>query len=569
MLNQESWARDRGRSGVAIPAVAGLLSLAAGIYVFATTTAMVIHGWSAVPYWDQWDDLILSPKQVFSPWLYSQHNEHRILFPRLFFAIDTFAFAGTNKFNFFCNVTLPLTLAGLIILVAHRHISRSITDTLWLAGIVLTLLFSAMQYENFLWGFEVIYFLVELAGTAGMICLVLGQRSLSSLIAAIGFSGIAVYTLAGGIIVPFLAIPIAFLAGRSKKQIAVVAIAAATLLALYVHGYVSPSGHSNPFRTLLHPGIVLYALTELGNPFSLLFQQFHVSYYPYLPFGFGVLGVTLFAAAGLAYLRPGQTLRQPELVFLGIAGWFVATAFLTALGRLKFGYSQALSSRYASPMLLFWLSIAMLGAIGVQNRRPGLKPLAMVLSLPVLLMLTYAQSGFVKTGLAWASPRREAMTALLANVDDHDALVSVHPVPQLVMERAAELRAQHLAVFAENWSGWLGTPLADHVRFANPAECQGAIDQVTHLPSSGRPQWRVSGWAWDVVRREAPERIVLADDAGRVVGYALTGYPPTPGRPKGSGWLGHFTAEKAASATGYALADRERTACRLPAAKPR
>lgn len=78
MLNQESWARDRGRSGVAIPAVAGLLSLAAGIYVFATTTAMVIHGWSAVPYWDQWDDLILSPKQVFSPWLYSQHNEHRI-----------------------------------------------------------------------------------------------------------------------------------------------------------------------------------------------------------------------------------------------------------------------------------------------------------------------------------------------------------------------------------------------------------------------------------------------------------------------------------------------------------
>ena len=202
---------------------------------------LVIHSWSAVPYWDQWDELILSPGKVFSPWLYSQHNEHRILFPRLLFAIDTFAFAETNKFNFFCNVALPLTLVGLIVHVARRHVSRGLTDTLWIAGIVLTVLFSAIQYENFVWGFQVQFFGVELAAVASIASLALGRGAWPSLAAAIAFSTIAVYTLASGMVVPFLAIPVALWAGRSKAQVAVLAVAAAVLLALYLHGYVSPS----------------------------------------------------------------------------------------------------------------------------------------------------------------------------------------------------------------------------------------------------------------------------------------------------------------------------------------
>ncbi len=175
-----AWERWSGAIGLRqaeslLPTIAALLSLAVGVYVLVTTVAMVIHGWSAAPYWDQWDELILSPKKVFSPWLYSQHNEHRILFPRLIFAIDTFAFAETNKFDFFCNVALPLALAGLIVHVARRHGSRSLAETLWIAGIVLTVLFSAMQFENFVWGFQVQFFGVELAAVASIACLALGR----------------------------------------------------------------------------------------------------------------------------------------------------------------------------------------------------------------------------------------------------------------------------------------------------------------------------------------------------------------------------------------------------------
>ena len=576
------------RVEAALPIIAALLSLAVGVYVLVTTIAMVIHGWSAVPYWDQWDELILSPKQVFSPWLYSQHNEHRILFPRLLFAIDTFAFAETNKFDFFCNVALPLTLAGLIVHVARRHVSSALTDTLWIAGIVLTVLFSAMQYENFVWGFQVQFFGIQLAAVASIACLALGRATWASLVAAIAFAAIAVYTLASGIIVPFLAIPVALWAGRSKAQIAVLALAAVALLASYLHGYVPPSGHSDPLRTLLRPELPVYAAAELGNPFGQLLRGVHAAHYLYWDCAFGALGLALFAVAALVHLRQGRSIGQPELVFLGSAALMVGVAFLTALGRLKFGLDQALSSRYATPMLLFWLSLAMLATSEIQRRRAdlrlhvpgarlivfrssrahrqyrGLQLMAMGLSLPGLFALACAQPRLVKTGLAVALPRREAVAALLANVDDAEALAHVYPHLRALQRKAAELRAQHLAVFADGWSRWLGAPLADHVQLAAPGQCQGGIDQVARLPVSGRAQWRVVGWAWDSASRSVPDRIVIADGAGRVVGYALSGFPPLkPGHDKHSGWRGDFTAPQTGSVTAYALIDRDRVDCPL------
>ena len=549
-----------------LPPIAALLSLAVGVYVLVTTIAMVIHGWSAVPYWDQWDELILSPKQVFSPWLYSQHNEHRILFPRLLFAIDTFAFAETNKFNFFCNVALPLTLAGLIVHVARRHVSNGPTETLWIAGIVLTVLFSAIQYENFIWGFQVQFFGVELAAVASTAALALGRAAWASLVAAIAFSAIAVYTLASGMVVPFLAIPVALWAGRSKAQIAVLALAAAALLALYLHGYVPPSGHSDPLHTLLRPEFPVYAAVELGNPFGQLLRGVHARHFLYWDCAFGVLGLALFAIAALLLLRRGRAMGAPELMFLGGAALMVGVAFLTALGRLKFGLDQALSSRYATPMLLFWLSLAMLAISEIQRRRAdlrlnvpgarliifrssrarrqsrGLQLIAMGLSLPGLFALAYAQPRFVKTGLAVALPRREAVAALLANVDDAEALAEVYPHLRALGRKAAQLRARHLAIFAEKWSRWLGTPLADHVR-RGVRTVSGRHRRGYAAFGSRAAEWRVSGWAWDNADGSAPTGSSSPTSVGRVVGYALWGFPQSWAAlaRKHSGWHGHFT----------------------------
>ena len=70
-----------------------LLALAAGGYIFFSTLRMVLQCWTAVPYGDQWDNLILELDKLYwhtTPldlphWVFYQHNEHRIAVPRLIF----------------------------------------------------------------------------------------------------------------------------------------------------------------------------------------------------------------------------------------------------------------------------------------------------------------------------------------------------------------------------------------------------------------------------------------------------------------------------------------------------
>ena len=154
---------------------------------------------------------------------------------------------------------------------------------------------------------------------------------------------------------------------------------------------------------------------------------------------------------------------------------------------------------------------------------------------------------------------------MLTNVDDVDALLHVFPDVKILAEQAARLRTQRLSIFADEWSAWLGTLLADHIRLSDPTRCRGGIDGVEPLPVSRGAQWRVTGWAWDNEHRASPERIVFADSTGKVVGYALGGYSSKPGSgaPKHSGWQGHVAAQDATSATAYALLDPGRTACAL------
>ncbi|MGA8756912.1 MAG: hypothetical protein WB611_11385, partial [Stellaceae bacterium] len=456
-------------------------------------------------------------------------------------------------------------LAGLVVYVAHRYVSRNATDTVWIAGIALTVLLSAMQIENFVSGFQAQFFAIELAAVAAIVCLVQRRRSSLSLVAATGFSALAVYTLASGIIVPFLAIPVALWAGRSKAQIILLSLSALALLVSYLHGYISPGYRLDPVRMLAQPDFFAFMAIELGNPFGLLFQEFGNTHYLYWAGGFGTLGLVLFATSALTHLCRGRSIGEPALLFLAVAAFAISVVFLTVLGRLVLGVGEALSTRYATPMLLFWLSLAMLALIEIRRRR-RFWLLAMGLSLPCLLGLAYTQASFVNSGLASVLPRREGITALLADVDDPEALMHLYPVPARLIAQAVQLRARHQGIFADGWSTWLDTPLADHTRLAASAQCRGAIEQITALPASGRRQWRVSGWAWDNSRGVAPERIVLTDGPERIIGYALTGYAPyKPDGPKRSGWHGHLTADKTASITAYALIDRNRAACPLRA----
>lgn len=78
-------------------------ALAMGAYVLLSTVGMVVHCWSPMPFWDQWGELV-SGRNVSWSWMFSQLNEHRILFPRLIFLIDYWLTSETYIVNFLINV---------------------------------------------------------------------------------------------------------------------------------------------------------------------------------------------------------------------------------------------------------------------------------------------------------------------------------------------------------------------------------------------------------------------------------------------------------------------------------
>src|SRR5271154_3068816 len=120
------------------------LAIALGTYVFVSAIILVINTSTSLPISDQWGEILTGRPFSFA-WLFSQHFEHRILFPRLLFYVDDIVFSETNEFNYTTNMFLQTILAiSVASIAAYRSYTRGITFV-WALGVVFATLFWAMQ----------------------------------------------------------------------------------------------------------------------------------------------------------------------------------------------------------------------------------------------------------------------------------------------------------------------------------------------------------------------------------------------------------------------------------------
>jgi hypothetical protein len=339
----------------------------------------------------------------------------------------------------------------------------------------------------------------------------------------------------------------------------VLSVAALGLLGSYFYGYVAPPGVSDAISAVRQPRELLsFLLALIGSPFGTVFSEANVPHPRNWERLCGAAGVVLFAIAMISMLRRRE--REGPAPVLGTTALFaLGMAVMTALGRLKGGTAQAMTSRYSTVMLLFWLLLIVFAAIRLRPLDARLRLAAMAAMLPLLLGLAYYQPSFAASGRNWVLPRLEGTTALLAKVDDSAALTNVF-YDNTLTARVPFLRDRHLSIFADEWSDWLGTALAGHVRFVDPAQCRGGVDGIGPAGAADPDAWRASGWASDPRHGSVPRRIVIAETGGRVLGYGLSGFPRTGG---GAGWRGHFRMTPPVSIIAYALLDDGRTACPL------
>ena len=437
------------------PAIAVLTILLCALST-AYSLRLILRAYHGAILLDEWDsidffDRLRQGTVTFHDFI-RQHNEHRILFPRLVFALDLALSEARNTIN----LASILVCQALHVLLFHRLISIGAQDRLlkWtLTAFVTLMLFSIVQKENFVWAFQIQFVGVFLFFTLAASTLSAAQASAGgtrwpSIAAGFFFGAVAALVMSNGV-AALLCIAFVFAAARLFNRLtAAIALCGLVLLVCYAATFTPNPGHTPLGFAAQHPLIFIqYLSTYLGCVFAPLGLK--------VAFGAGLLGVTGTAVALLALFTGRLERNRTNLTLVAILVFVGLTAALTAIGRSSFGLEQAASSRYATPSAIFWTAAVTLTALwlsdrGAQRAR-ALPALALVCGMTLISVAAAAlvQYEFRYQGRIRAADMARASDAILSAVPDELAWKVLFPDIALMKQRIPILQAHRLNIFSQ------------------------------------------------------------------------------------------------------------------------
>jgi hypothetical protein len=353
------------------------------------------------------------------------HSNHRIVFPKIIIAVLAFA----SRWNINYQLCLSIGLAAITFIAMYKLSSmqvKNVADDLWHLANILTciLLGSLVQHENWLWGFQLAWFFVNLCFVAAVYSLSSNHKLLPNVavlnrmkysrdtavpcpyprsalhylrisIAAL-FCFFASFSLAQGLLSWLAAIPaVAALEGNAaqkrKRTIAWMLLFVATC-AVYSIDY-HPSRKASIISLLNKPLVVIdYFLSLLGSPIvrapgisafvGLVIFAIFVFFVVY--FGKKIVSSSVASSVSANSEKPPQipaiasslaiTERKEiaesyqALPWLSIGFFSVLSALFITAGRAEFGAIHALeSSRYTTNSILLLIALVQLGQLFVRG----------------------------------------------------------------------------------------------------------------------------------------------------------------------------------------------------------
>ena len=294
------------------------------------------------------------------------HSNHRILFPKIIIAVLAFA----SQWNINYQLCLSIGLAVITFIAMYSLSSMQVKnagDNLWHLANILTciLLCSLVQYENWLWGFQLAWFLVNLCFVSAVYALLSNHKLLPYIkisIAAV-FCFIASFSLAQGLLSWLAAIPaVVALEGnvveKRKRLILWILLFFATC-AIYSIDY-HPSRKTSIISLLNKPLVVIdYFLSLLGSP---IVRSPVIS---------PIVGLLILASFLFFVFHFGRKISEHReaLPWLSIGLFSVLSALFITAGRAEFGAIQAIeSSRYTSNSILLLIALVQLGQLFARGK---------------------------------------------------------------------------------------------------------------------------------------------------------------------------------------------------------
>ena len=537
------------RARAVLPRGLAVLTILLCLLSTAISLALVYRARHGAILWDEWDTIPLFGRlrqgtATFHDFI-RQHNEHRILFPRLVFALDLALTDARNTVNH----ASILICQALHVLLFWRVIFVGTQDRLvrWaLSAVVLLLLFSLVQYENFFWGFQIQFVGVFLFFTLAAWMLSTAQSARGVARLHIGFG---LFFGAGGALVmsngvaALLCIGLTFLTARLFNRLtAAILLLGLALIVVYAATFTPNPGHTPLGFSLRNPLIfVHYVSVYLGcilAPLGLKAASLA-----------GFLGLALLGGAAFGLYSGRIERNRVNLTLVAILGFVALTAAMTGMGRSSFGTAQAASSRYATPSAVFWAAAATLATLWLLDRPSGqpARTRAVLWLLLGVTLVTVGSTALVQRAYRDLSRFRvvdmaRASDAILSEVYDTPSLKVLFPDVELIKrDRIPTLKAHRLNMFSDPQLLPLGAQVPETRLSDDPARCIGAVDAADAV--EGVPNgFQVRGWAWDQATQRPLGRLFVLSAERRVIGYGSSGGPRPDMPARGAGissiWIG-------------------------------
>lgn len=531
-------------------------------FEFYGTVILIVHYYNRLPVWDYWRiPENLARYQAFDfTILWKQHNEHRIIFPELVFALDMLVWHGSG--------ILPVVLSAVTYLAIWVALSAILfaTKSVSLEAKIFACLLGAIVM---FWGGSVYVLaapfllqwpLMQLAIACSLIAIayVTRDRGGRALAACIACAVVSTYSSANGMFIWPVLVGAGFVLRLSKRQMIILTSAAAISIGVYFIGYKFSSS-LNILAMLTHP---FFTLGFLGSYLSMPFAGKK-------PAQFGIR-IGLISLALVIYLLVlsvrARKIRQPiAVVLFGSYAFTLFTALVTAGGRMNPDDPSMISAkapRYVTVPMVNWAVFIFLcfwALSEFRSRRSEVRAAAVAVALLLYLGFAGPRTWLRDAGRDFSEQQMAALS-IEDGLRDPKLLAKTFPGAGFVLAYLPTLEKNKLSVFYKTRAGWIGKP-ATQFSSIHASIATGEI--VSILPI--RSGIELTGWVDDTTLRGPYTWVVLTNQDGRIVGFGKrlsAGFPPdvqSPRIPSALGWVGFVsTKQKVSTVSAYVLDSRKK-----------
>jgi len=521
----------------------------------AFLAVLIPRYWVDLPQYDEWDSVTffehLSRGSLTASLLFKQANEYRQFFPNVILV----ALGWPTRWDVRYDMVVIFVIACLISLNVWRLAARTIQEDPLKFGLLIFLanliIFSPTQYENWLQGQQLVYYMPILCVTT---CILLARSNLATLMKFLicaGLSIISMFSSANGVVCWVVILPMLLFTEWQKDRrlvtwLSIAWIAALGLcVALYLNGYQKPWWTPSPLTAFHHPiQAVIYLLGFVGGPFGLEKVRLSIVAGAVLTTGF------IRSVVYVVKRRRDRTLTENTIGWLVIGSYSVLTAAMTTAGRLGLPNGPSQVPRYLGFSAYLPVALVFLAYIigrDMQSRSGRVYSLrfhpltaatiaVVILYQPLMFALSFRQMNAWQTRLLQA----KASILLINELPDTRLTKILYPNLQFLIEKSNELDR-------------LGFMRPSLVRTKNLNELSDATPG--HYGDMRPIERTADGYAASglttLAQQRVPDAIILAYDTGNKdpIAFAMSHPVKRPASivqsPAHTGaWLIRFTPEQ-------------------------